>query len=149
MLGRPAGFWIRLLAIFLDGIVVFVIGAVLWPLLFGETFWLTETIELSDGSVAEFTTTQSWHSLMLLLYNIFFVAMWGATPAKRLLNIRIYDSRGRQRIGFIRATIRALSVYISAFAIFIGFIMVAFRKDKRALHDLIAGTYPTIRNRNR
>ena len=149
MQGAPAGFWIRFVAIIIDSIVVFAIGAAIWPLLFGETFWVTGMRELADGSVVEYTTTQSWHTLMLLLYNIFFIAFWGATPGKALLNIRVYDAGGRERIGVVRATIRALSVYLSVITLLIGFIMAGVRKDKRALHDLIAGTYPTIRNRRR
>lgn len=143
--GDPAGFWVRFIAAILDGIIIFGIGAVLWPLLFGEAFWVTETIEFSDGSTGEYTTTRGWHPLMVLLYNITFLAVLGTTPAKRLFNIYVMDATGRRPLSVFRATIREFGKYISLIILLIGFIMAAFRSDKRALHDLIAGTFPTIR----
>jgi uncharacterized RDD family membrane protein YckC len=140
--GDPAGFWIRFLAVIIDGIIVFAIGVIIWPILFGDTFWVTQT-EMIDGEVFSYTTTQSWHTLMTLTWDVIFVALYGATPGKAALGIRIYDARGNRRIGFLRSTIRAVAEIASAFALGIGYLMAAFRKDKRALHDLIAGTYPT------
>jgi uncharacterized RDD family membrane protein YckC len=43
-------------------------------------------------------------------------------------------------IGWGKAILRAFSYIISSVLILIGFIIVAFKKDKRALHDIIAGT---------
>ncbi len=141
--GNPAGFWIRFLALIIDGVIVALIGTVLWPLLFGDTFWPREVIEFDDGSTFDSISARNWIHLMTILYHTFFLALFGATPGKRLLGIRIYDANGRQGIGFVRAAIRTLSTYISTFTLLIGYIMAAFRRDKRALHDLIAGTYPT------
>ena len=133
--GDPAGFWIRFLAVIIDGIIVFAIGAFAWPIVFGEAFWYEPT--------PGFYTTRDWHTLMLLLWDVFFVALYGATPGKMVLGIRVLNERGSRRIGFLRATVRALAEYVSALTLGIGYLMAAFRKDKRALHDLIAGTYPT------
>lgn len=140
--GDPAGFWIRFVAAIIDGIIVFAIGAIIWPILFGDTFWVTQT-EMIDGEVFSYTTTQDWHLLMTLAWDIVFVALYGATPGKAVLGIRVYDAKGNRRIGFVRASIRALAEFLSAFTLGIGYLMAAFRKDKRSLHDLIAGTYPT------
>ncbi len=140
--GDPAGFWIRFLAVIIDSLLVFAIGAIIWPILFGDTFWVTQT-EIIDGQTFSYTTTQSWHSLMTLAWDIVFVALYGATPGKAMLGIRIFDAKGNRRIGFVRATIRTFAEFLSAITLLIGYLMAAFRKDKRALHDLIAGTYPT------
>lgn len=148
-LGDPAGFWIRFIALILDIAIVFGIGAVLWPLLFGETFWVKEitvTPVTEDGTARITSTTwrtQNWHVVMWLLYSIIFHARYGATPAKMLFRIRVYDRSGRRGIGFLRATVRMFSTWISFFTILIGFIMAGFRSDKRSMHDLIAATYPT------
>lgn len=145
--GHPAGFWIRFVAWFLDFLFVFGIGAIIWPVLFQETFWVTETTRSVDGDlVGYFVRTPSWHFPMLLLYDIFFHAFWGATPGKKLLNIRLYDARGRHRIGVVRATVRTFGEFLSAIPLLIGYILTGARGDRRALHDLIAETYPTIRN---
>jgi uncharacterized RDD family membrane protein YckC len=147
--GNPAGFWIRFVAHILDGIILFAIGAIIWPVLFGEAFWVTETIEGTDGSTFAYGTTQSWHLLMQVLYSTFFLAIWGSTPGKALFNIRIYDASGRRGLGFPRAAVRSAAEILSVLTLMIGYTMAAFRSDKRSLHDLIAGTYPTIRNRRR
>jgi uncharacterized RDD family membrane protein YckC len=140
--GDPAGFWVRFLAVIIDGIIVFAIGAIIWPILFGDTFWVTQT-EVIDGEVFSYTTTQSWHTLMTLAWKIVFLALYGATPGKRLMGIQILNERGSRRIGFMRATVRSIAEFLSAITLGIGYLMAAFRKDKRALHDLIAGTFPT------
>jgi uncharacterized RDD family membrane protein YckC len=44
------------------------------------------------------------------------------------------------RLSFLRATGRHFAKYISAIIAGIGFLMVAFTKRKRGLHDMIAGT---------
>lgn len=144
--GDPAGFWIRFFALILDITIVFGIGAIIWPLLFGETFWIKETTVLRDGVNQTTSTTfrtQDWHILMWLSYSILFMAFLGATPGKMAFRVRVYDGGGRRGIGFFRATIRTFSMWLSMLTLLIGFIMAGVRGDKRALHDLIAGTYPT------
>lgn len=145
--GFPAGFWVRFVAIIIDAIIVFAIGAGVWPLIFQEAFWYQATLVSDDGTVTTVWTTRSWHSLIWVCYEIFFLALWGTTGGKRLLNIYVLNRSGRSRIGFLRAFIRTLATYLSLLLLLIGFIMVAFRRDKRALHDLIADTYPTVRTR--
>lgn len=85
---------------------------------------------------------------MILLYNVTFLSIFGTTPAKKLFKIYILDATGTRPLNPVRALGRELGKYLSAIILLIGYIMAAFRTDKRALHDLIGGTYPTIR-RNR
>ena len=147
--GHPAGFWIRFVAWFLDFLIVFGIGAVIWPVLFQETFWITETTRSVDGDyVGSFVRTPNWLLPMLLLYDIFFHAFWGATPGKKLLNIRLYDARGQHRIGMVRAEVRTFGEFLSGIPLLLGYILTGARGDRRSLHDLIAGTYPTIKTRD-
>jgi len=44
------------------------------------------------------------------------------------------------RIGFGRALLRWLGSVLNGMTLGLGFLVVAFRADKRGLHDLIAGT---------
>ncbi len=149
-MGDPAGFWIRFLALLVDTGIVLGIGALLWPLLFGESFFVRETIRDVNEDLSVTTTTlfrtQNWHTLMWLAYSIILLALFGTTPGKMLFKIRVYDRRangGRRGIGFISASVRTLGTLVSGMTLLIGFIMAGFRRDRRALHDLIAGTYPT------
>jgi uncharacterized RDD family membrane protein YckC len=137
--GMPAGFWIRFAAVIIDGVITTLIYLV--PFL----IWLFSGDNLpEEGEALVAPTWLNWLSYLIgFVYSVVFLANWGATPGKRLLNIYVLDGQGRQRIGYIRAIVRTLSTILSALILFIGYIMVAFRQDKRALHDLIAGTYPT------
>lgn len=127
--------------------MLFAIGAALWPILFGETFWTVTTTENAFGGSGTNITTQNWHWPMWVAYKWFFHSLWGATPAKFLLRIRVLDESGKHRIGFLRGLFRALGSELSTFILFIGHIIAGIRSDKRALHDLIAQTYPVILDR--
>ncbi|MBD1382497.1 RDD family protein [Bacillus sp. IB182487] len=50
------------------------------------------------------------------------------------------DENGN-RIGLLRSLVKFFSTFLSTIILFIGYLMVAFHPEKRALHDLIAGTY--------
>jgi uncharacterized RDD family membrane protein YckC len=64
---------------------------------------------------------------------------WQATPGKRLLGLRVRDMRG-ERVGFGRALIRHLTGAISWLTFNLGHAIAGWRRDRRALHDLLAGT---------
>src|SRR5262249_53405031 len=74
------------------------------------------------------------------LYEAFMLSSdWQATIGKRAMSIAVTGTDGG-RISFARAPGRHFAKYISACALGIGFIMVAFTARKQALHDLIAET---------
>lgn len=138
-----AGFGIRLLAAIIDGIIF---GIIYWPFEFG--FGL-----LYFGSLDSYFANQMAPSdLMYLIYTnlLTFVLGWfyfslflsskmNATLGKKLLKLQVVDLQG-ERNTFGKATLRYIGYYLSAIILFIGYLMVLFRKDKRALHDLLAGT---------
>ena len=43
-------------------------------------------------------------------------------------------------IGLREAALRYIGYWVNALTLGIGYLFIAFRKDKRGLHDLIAGT---------
>ena len=114
----PAGFWIRFVAAFLDGILV---G--------GVTFGLAM---VGAPAILGF--------VIGLGYYIYFPSSdMMATPGKAVLGLKITDNDGNQITGGT-ATVRYLGYIISAIVLYIGFIMVGFSDKKRGLHDMIAGT---------
>lgn len=127
-----AGFGNRFLATLLDGILISLPVIALVTALFG-TGWLTE---------------ESWSNadgLNVLLTAGVTIMLWvrwgGRTPGKKLLGVRIVQYPGLEPITFGTAVLRYFVGYtISALILGLGFLMVAFRKDKRGLQDLIAGT---------
>jgi uncharacterized RDD family membrane protein YckC len=80
------------------------------------------------------------YDLMLALYFAGFHAAHGQTPAKALLRLRVVDQSGRKP-GPVKAFLRALALIFSMSLLFLPFAFVFFNPQRRALHDLIAGTY--------
>jgi uncharacterized RDD family membrane protein YckC len=136
------GFWIRFLALFIDGLVL---GAVLYPMFFAFAAahgWRTYDWEERDivhfalvASTAKFfSVVVSWLYEALMLSS-----SWQGTLGKKALGLRVTDEYG-QRITFWRATGRHFAKYLSWMTLCIGFIMAAFTERRQALHDFIAGT---------
>ena len=76
--------------------------------------------------------------LGILYEAVFLSSPWQATPGKKLLGIKVVDQNGLQ-ISFWRAFGRSSAKILSSILL-VGYIMAFFTKDKRALHDLMAGT---------
>jgi uncharacterized RDD family membrane protein YckC len=73
------------------------------------------------------------------VFNVLFNGHFGATPGKIMIGAKIVTEDGSP-IGYGRALCRYIAEWISAFSLGVGYLFVAFRPDRRALHDLIAGT---------
>ena len=65
--------------------------------------------------------------------------VWGATPGKRLLGIRIVRSDGGV-LDWKVSLIRSLFSVVSGNFVMLGYIWVFFSKDRRTWHDRIAAT---------
>lgn len=130
MVRNPAGFWKRLAAGLLDGLIVGL------PLVFIGY--------LITGSWEEnwFTTAAN------IVYGLVVPVVWsGYTVGKKLLGIRIAKVNG-EKVGigtmFLRSVVGGLVYGLTlGIALIISAIMVAAREDKRSIHDFIAGTYVT------
>ncbi len=150
---RHAGFWIRFVASFLDTLfLAFPVAVVIYFLSDGNWFDFTQYqhnihMALSGNAQAlqnQPQTSLKWELLFefsVLLVTLLFWKQWrGATPGKRLVHIKIVDAKTYKDIDNKQAITRSFGYVISTFALLIGFLMVAFREDKRGLHDLLAGT---------
>ena len=129
----PAGFWVRFVAALVDGIIV---ACLEFPLdrLIGVDL---NYVELNIRSLS---------SIGVSLIIIFFYYGWfyknkGATPGKILMGLKVVNQINGKNLGYTRSFFReTLGKLCSGVIFFIGFLIVAFRKDKRALHDLIFDT---------
>jgi len=78
--------------------------------------------------------------LLFCTYFIFFMAFGGQTPGKMFLRIRVL-TKDQQPLTPGRAMLRTLGYFISGSLLLgLGFLMIIFHPQKRALHDLLAGT---------
>ena len=130
---RPAGFWIRFVAIMIDGVVLIIAQGIL----FGAG-WILWGGGLSAGTAVR-GATQLFSSLIGAAYTIVFHWMWGQTLGKMALQIRVVGMDGGP-LSFGQAVGHYFASFLSALILGIGFIMAGVRSDKRALHDLLAGT---------
>ena len=115
-----AGFWIRFASYIIDAIILFVVGIVL-AIAVGGT----------SGAVLQFAVG--------VVYTIGFWIAQGATPGKMAVGIRITTVDGGD-IDFGRALLRYIGYIASAIILLIGYVMIGFTREKRGLHDYIAGT---------
>jgi uncharacterized RDD family membrane protein YckC len=122
-----AGFWIRFLAILIDGIIVGIVTSALGAI-------LNLNVNGRGG-------------LQTLLGVIYYVYFWssmgpwpGQTVGSKLLNIRVIRTDGGN-LDIGQALIRYIGLIISIIVIFIGVIWAAFDPNKQGWHDKIAGTY--------
>jgi uncharacterized RDD family membrane protein YckC len=126
---RPAGLWIRILANFLDSLVVGV------PL---DIF--DKLIGSSEHSVLV--------NIIVVIYSLVVPIYWsGYTIGMRIVGIRIVKVDG-SKLNFGTMVLRTVvaSIYYAVtlgILLIVSAFMVGLRKDKRAIHDLIAKTYVT------
>jgi uncharacterized RDD family membrane protein YckC len=141
---ETAGFWPRCAAYFLDLAILMALFSVLWPLVAAHYGWKSE---ISVDDIFPVSTLPKDESATILFLSLFVRAIYeiplntrfGATFGKMAMGLRIVHPDG-SRIGFRVAFARWCGCRVSDFILAAGYLLVLFRKDKRALHDLLAGT---------
>ncbi|MEX2222617.1 MAG: RDD family protein, partial [Candidatus Rokuibacteriota bacterium] len=125
---RPAGFWIRVGAVLIDVVCVMAAEAV-----FGLLLWALADDRLSTAA------SRAFRFLAGPCYFVFLHWTRGQTLGKMAFRIRVVDLRGGP-LSFGQAVLRHLGSWFAAVILGLGYLLVAFRADKRGLHDLVAGT---------
>jgi len=144
-----AGFWLRLVAHLIDGLIIgVVVMALVVPIalltgLGGALRGFHPDREPDPAMIIAFISS-IWMLILIgvlggWLYNAYCESSeWQATPGKKVLNLVVTDLNGN-RISFGRASGRFFSKMISGLIPFgIGYIMAGFTERKQALHDMIA-----------
>lgn len=127
---RYAGFWLRLVAVVIDGLVLWAVSVLTFDLIrraqgIGPTdlSWV-DIIEIAFG----------------LAYYVVLTVMFGQTLGKMVVGIRVIPRQGGEnRWGSILLR-ESIGKLVSTLLLMIGFLMAAFDREKRALHDRMAGT---------
>jgi uncharacterized RDD family membrane protein YckC len=148
-----AGFWMRFVAIIIDGIIIGVVQSFVFvPILAAAGFGFAsgaENMDLSDPDQAAgmigaiMAAAGGLWILAMVIQVLYFTFMESsklqATVGKLALGIKVTDLQGN-KLDFTKALIRNLSRIISNFTLLIGYIIAGFTEKKQALHDMIAST---------
>jgi uncharacterized RDD family membrane protein YckC len=136
-----AGFWIRFLAVPIDGIILFIVDTILELVLLG-----TNSTRIAATNPAEIGATMSKLGMIWLIslavqcsYETFFIGKMAATPGKMALGLKVVRPDGSP-VDYGRAAGRFFAKMLSMIILMIGYIMAGFDAQKRALHDMICDT---------
>ncbi|MHB8799838.1 MAG: FHA domain-containing protein [Thermoanaerobaculia bacterium] len=144
---ETAGLFPRLLATLVDGVILLALDLLLLSpvflvLLFREAFQSTDLMH--DWA---FLAIAGGCAVLVLGANLWYVvggwARTGRTPGKALLRLSVVPvapGRVAAGIGLGPALGRFLAWNLSGAILGIGHLVALFRKDRRTLHDLLAGT---------
>jgi uncharacterized RDD family membrane protein YckC len=126
-----AGFWIRVAASFIDGIIVFI------PAFF---LGLVSAVAGLNESVAKFF-------VVIIVFGLFIymIMKYQATPGKMALGL-IIVSDNLERVTLGQVMLREIVGKFLSSILYIGYIMVAFTQKKQGLHDMIAKTLVIYKN---
>jgi len=133
---RYAGFWIRFLAYFVDGLVVYAL-IIAGQMAVGMS--LIQSVGLAPRSVSVVFAVFGFQLLVAVLYETILIGKYGATPGKMACGLVVVTTDGG-KVSYALAVGRYFAKVLSVLTIYIGYIMAAFDPQKRALHDRICGT---------
>jgi uncharacterized RDD family membrane protein YckC len=123
--GSPvyAGFWIRLGAELIDSALVAVAAGIMATVVsLAPTDWLSVLF------------------IPVIIYGVY-KHLKCQTLGRRILGLTVVNQAGEE-VSFWRGTLReTIGKFVSAIFFFLGYIWVAFDRDKQGWHDKIAGTY--------
>jgi uncharacterized RDD family membrane protein YckC len=130
---RPAGFWIRAVALGIDVVILFVVKVSLG--LVARGVW--------GASVEESAALHSMTFLFTLAFAALYVTLLhagtGQTIGKMFVGVHVVLLDG-EPVPVGTSLLRFFAYFASCVTLGFGYLMAALRGDKRALHDLIAGT---------
>lgn len=146
-----AGFWIRVGAKIIDGLIFAVVMGILFGIWFAFTY-ASGGVEAGGrdamaGLVGIQIVANAMSYLGIPMYNAFFIHRYGATPGKMACGLKVVRANGEKVTGG-RAIGRGFSELLSGLICDIGYIIAAFdNPQKRALHDHICDTRVIYKNR--
>jgi uncharacterized RDD family membrane protein YckC len=146
------GFWLRFVAVLIDGTITGIAIGILQAMLFAVTgLSMTQIAQRPNPGRPEdiFAALAPVFGIIGLsaligmalscAYEAFFLVKFGATPGKMALGLKVVRPDG-SGITAGRAIGRYFGKVLSGIILYIGYIMAGFDAQKRALHDMICDT---------
>lgn len=146
---KPAGFWIRFVAVLIDDIFSNVLAWIVTSII-GEKLILMDDLDDPAGTEVGLPATTL---TVMLIYSIVFIIIFTGTqfkgsPGKLICRIQVVKPDMTQ-ISIGRSIGRHFAQVLSALTFMIGFMLAGWNREKKALHDMICGTRVVYRNVDR
>ncbi len=141
-----AKFWSRAMGFITDIFIIGIPVSITFMILFGHDEMnkagAVDVIVQSENAINN-APDPMISVAQLLLSLIIYVTMWRLsmqTPGKKMARTFVVDASTLERASIFKLVLRFLGYLLSCLPLFLGFFVGLFRKDNRALHDLISGT---------
>jgi len=120
--GPRAGFWRRFVGLFIDGILLGIVQAILRAIL---------GVGAASGIYIVIT---------IIYFTVMIGGARGQTVGQMAMGIRVIDFNTGGPIGYGRAFIRWLGSIVSAIPLFLGYFWMLWDSEKQTWHDKMAGS---------
>jgi uncharacterized RDD family membrane protein YckC len=130
-----AGFWRRLLAVVLDGIVVSIPANTFAAVL------RSGLIVTGGGGIHYRSGGSGLQTVFFILYEALLIAYWnGQTIGKKVMGIRVV-SAGGALVPVGMAFVRSVMKIVSGVVLMLGYLWMLWDPNKQTWHDKVAQTY--------
>ena len=146
---KYAGFLIRLVAYFIDLIILMIACCVLC-IPAGIVFFIAIAMSSSSDNASSIAmviamillcvTFLIWFVLVAIYFAWFESSKYMGTPGKMIMKLKVTDASGN-RISFMTALLRYIAKWIINQFVGIGSLFILFNDKKQGLYDLLLNTY--------
>lgn len=138
-----AGFWTRFAAVFIDGILLWIVNFGI-GLVAGLSAAQASGIE--EGAALALQLVLMFVQLAIgISYEVIMIGKYGATLGKMAMKIQVVTAEGG-KVSYMRALGRYFAKFLSGIICLVGYIMAAFDEERRALHDRICNTRVVVKS---
>ena len=135
-----AGFWIRLCAKFIDGLIVGLPIGILVGIVMAASGGFKRSGPEAFGLLLLVNGVAQLVAMALSVgYNAVLVGLWGTTLGKKVCGLKVIKADG-SKPSFGRACGRAGAEIISGMVCYLGYVIAGFDVEKRTLHDHMCDT---------
>jgi uncharacterized RDD family membrane protein YckC len=141
-----AGFWIRVGAAIIDGIILMIILMPIMYFFFGSTYYHGEIYYDDQLGFTQHTSSVNgfWdfflNFVLPLLATVWFWKKFQATPGKMATKLRVVDAETGNTLSLGKCVGRYFAYFISFLPLGLGIFWIALDKRKQGWHDKLAGS---------
>ncbi|WP_211441278.1 RDD family protein [Collimonas humicola] len=127
------GFWPRMLASLVDSVLQLLVIIPIMLAVYGRAYWQDDRLFKGFSGVL-------FEWVFPLAATLAFWLLTQSSPGKMMIGAKIADAKTGADPRPFQLAVRYIGYFVSAFALCLGFIWVAFDNKKQGWHDKMAGT---------